>query len=507
LTDWGWRTLQDAILQEVQSALKPIGDESKKASDKVMEQLGGDDLDNLHISLRQTQITDIDMWFRDRSPVEWHFAPNGHLPALTTLTDKDGNLLRWEDYSMEVEPSAFFQELHVLAQVNAPFERLPIHSVEVHVTHNGKPVEPTLVNEIGTGHSSLEGTLINSPDDVLHFAAYADNVNKYTHWYEVNFKGESKTFRSTPVEVDAGSRDPLVINLDETGVLSLDIEKGDIDFEQVRSAEVVLSYEDKDQGVTNVGGRFYLDAAHPAARFQKVVFVPKTKPWTYQIKYTMAEDGREVQGPPQTEWGPTLFVNDLFSSSRFVRISAVGDLEQKIDRIIVDLEYLDEERGYGVTKQVTLKDGAPDDEWRFPVVADRAGTVKYSGQIFYKGGTQKEIEPTVAKTNQIVVGDVVEDRLEVEIVPDFLFDDPAVRLVTVELTHEGSAQTATAKFRRSAAGGADPSSYTWRVDLADDKDRTYTWQAKFYIGNSVKTTDAVVTTDGMIVPELSQVKV
>ena len=364
------------------------------------------------------------------------------------------------------------------------------------------------MNEIGTGQTTLEGTLINSADDVLHFAAYADKSNKYQHWYEVNFVGESKTFKSKPVDVEATLRDPLVINLDETGVLSLDIKKGDVDFDQIRTAEVVLSYADPAVNVANVGGRFFLDAENPTAQFQKVIFAPKNNPWTYQVKYTMADDGREILGPEQTEWGPTLYVNDLFSASRLVLISALGDLKGKIDRIVVDLQYVHPEYDYRVSRQATLRDGTSDEEWRFPVVSETAGALTFSGQIFYRDGTVETIDEQVPKGNQILVGDVIEEKLKIEVVPDFLFDDPSVRLVSVDLTYtdpkDGSQQTASPKFRPPAAGSPAPASFIWVVDLRDDKARDYSWQAKFFLeGGAVKSIPPTPSSDSTIVPQLS----
>lgn len=491
LRDWAQRTLEDTLTRAQQQALAPLTEDQRKVPEKVLEDLGGDDLDNMWRNIQTHKVASFDYWYRENSATEWNLAPQGTLPALTTLKGKDGKPLDWKQYMLTIDgDDEFFKQLNVAVQVNADFAALPLHSVEVHLEYvkaNGK--------------KDIAEHRFSSPNDVGRFAAYIDNNNwKYKYWYEVNFRGSARTFKSPEVVTD----EPLLtINLDQTGILAVDIVPGDLDFEQIRAAQVTIKYEDKENQVPLVQQAFIIDERTTQHRFQKVIFKPQNKPYEYQVKYLM-RDGREILGPWTKDSSSPLIVNDIFGAMRSVQIRATGNLNELVEMIFVELGYSDPANKITLTKSVALDQNEPAVEWSFPVADLQAGTITYSGQIKYFDGTEEPIAETTTTKNLITVGPSVRSRLVVDVLPDFMFDDPDVRLVRVSLNYSDGAGVDARKDFTFRSGDTEPQQ--WVVDLKDKTKTSYTWTATFFMIDGSQRRGEPETTDALtLIPQLAPI--
>ena len=499
LRDWGFKMYQDAIAKQAANLLGLIPEEQKGASQTYMDKLGGDDLDDLHIELRNRSFVDFEAHYRETSPVEWNIAPSGSLPTIESMTGADGEPFKWEDFVVEVEPDAFFEELHVYAKVNADFDRLPIHSVQINIEHDGEKLEPI---PLKGGADEHDLPLIEGPDDVLHFADFTDGVDEFDYWYQVNYENQSKVFESERKTIRAADREPLVINLDETGVLSLDVMKGDIDFNTVELAEVVISYEDGEVGP--FVERYFIDATTTDAQsFQRVTFGPRKRPFEYDVTKLRLSDGTEISGPKGEVVGPILHVDDTFTAGRMIRCSAAGDLENDIKHMDVTINYT--EPGYSLRESFVLDASAPIAEWPIRVTSLDAGTITYEGLIFRKDGDVRTVGTSTPPSDTFIFGEVVDLRMQVTVVPEQLFADPNVRMVIFSGSYTDPDTQEIHLLPNQIVSRKDgeitPMVFDWELDLRDDQAREYKWKATVVGGDrpSVEGT----STDPVLMPTLS----
>ena len=76
--------------------------------------------------------------------------------------------------------------------VNANFKELPIHSVEVKLNYQGRPMA-----NLVEGEPEGEVVLNSAPTRSGKFAAFVENNDwKYEYSYQVNYRGESRQFQS-----------------------------------------------------------------------------------------------------------------------------------------------------------------------------------------------------------------------------------------------------------------------------------------------------------------------
>lgn len=464
--DWGFRSLDEAVKRMAIGDIPGVSEDMRKVPPGI---------DNLWRNISVSKMADFRRTYKEGQAMEWNAGGKGTLPNITTLKGKDGKPLNWKEYYVEVDgDDKFFRQLNVTMQVNADFQKLPIHSVEVKLSYPKK----------GGGMEVFEEPFTN-PNDVKKFAAYiVDDQTKYKWSYQVNYKGQSKRYQSPVMETDEKS---LVVNVDDMGVLNLNVIAGDLDFDQIKSAQVTVRYEDSVNNVARIERQFTLDAARLEHSFQQAIFQPVTQDVQYRVKYLM-KNGKEFLSDWMSAAPPNLVINDVWSATRTVLIRATGDLSEKVEGIFLDLTYTDEANKYTQTKSIALSDNSPSEEWSFPVINETAGQIAYSGTIKYRDGSEEAIAPATTTKNSIFVGPKVLGFLEVEVAPD-LIDFDLVKLVKVSLQYEDVANSINVRkditFR---PGATDP--VIWKVELKDKTKTKYKWQATFFPqggGTPVKT--------------------
>lgn len=489
LDEWAQRTLEDILTRQTQEATaeqNPGKVDPNKLFEKTLEDLGGDDLDNFHQSITQHKLVDIHMKFAKNSAVEWNLAPQGTLPTLTSLKDGKGQPIKWQDYALLIDgDDPFFKQINVNMQVNADFANLPLHSVELHMEYPK-----------AGGRKEIGEYRFSSPNDANRFSTFMDNNNQeYTYWYEVNYKGQARTFKSKPIKTDEKL---LTVNVDDTGIFNLDINTGDIDFDQVRVAQVDVRYP-KGLAAPMAQQKFTIDRDHQSHRLQKVIFSEINQPYEYRVKYVMV-DGKEIETGPFEEQSKPLIVDDPFSEIRSVTIRASGNLQDKVQTIFVDLTYTDVKNNYNLSKSVALDSNVPADEWRIPVIKGVQGAVKYSGLIRYFDGTEEPIAETVADRPTILVGPSVREVLEIMVLPDFMFDNPDVRLVRVALSYSDPAHSVSE--RKDFTFRPGDGEQFWTVELKDKNKIDFQWKATFFLSSGQQVVEAT-TTDLTVIPQLA----
>lgn len=467
IRDWATKSLEDAVERKMIKAVAPLPDDQRKLPDGI---------EDVTRDIKNTQISNVDIYYNESQTVEWNIAPQGTLQNITSLKDGAGNPIKWSDYATTIDlDSPFFRELRVDTFVNADFAHLPIHSVEVQVLYKGRPM-PNLTPGQPEGEAVL-----NQPEDIGKFATYVqDDDWNYQYRYQINYRGQSRTYKSELISTNEGS---LTIGVDDVGILAVDVSAGDLNFDEVERALVTFRYSD--DGVGPIEEQFQLTQAAQTKRIERVIFEPMRKEYRYTVRYFL-KGGKEVEGPELTGRAPNLFINDVFGGRRTVAVRGVGDFAGRIQTIFVNLKYTDEKNDYVQVRSQALSAASTFFDWSLPVIDDTIGEVRYSATVAYKDGTSEEITDRPAESGTILLPPPVEAFLDVMIVPD-LIDWNQVRLIRVSLAyHDAEHEVTSAKdFIFSPTRTA---SQTWRVELKDREHDGYTYAITYFATDGTQKT-------------------
>ena len=481
---WAMKTLQSRIESDMVAQLTPVPDDQRNAPDGI---------ENVTRDISKTSITSFSVHWSEKQAVNWTVHPGGTLPNITNLKAGDGSALKWEDYFVEVDlDDDFFKQVRVDVNINADFEHLPIHSVEVKLDYKGTPMP--VVGDGPNGEVSFDKDTVGP----AHFAAFVqDDDWGYTYSYQVNYTGAAKIFQSDPIDSDEGI---LTIGVDDVGILLVEVGVGDINWTEVASAQVHLSYADADAGVDAIEEAFVLDKDHTAHTMQKVIFSPFRKSYKYTVKYVMA-DGKEYQVAEQEGRAHNLFINDPFSGSKTVKVVGAADFT-KIQNIFLDLSYDDDGNDYQQKKSVALNATTTFFDWAFPVIDEHIGSVTYSGTVLLADGTVHDIASTTTDASTIIVPKAPVSQLAVQIVTD-LIDWTAVKLIKVSLAYADDANFASFSTE-PVFSAAKKDSVTVPIPIYDATKNSYRYSVDYYLADgtrrSVPETESSSTTIILEVP-------
>jgi hypothetical protein len=475
IRDWATRSLEESVQRNMVEAIAPVPDDQRKAPDGI---------EDVTRDITNTKISDVSIHYRESQTVEWNVAPQGILPNITTLKDASGAPIKWSDYARVIDlDDPFFKTLRVNAFVNADFKNLPIHSVEVKLLYNGRPMA-----NLAEGEPDGE-VVLNNEAAVGKFGTFVENNNwKYKYSYQVNYRGVSRQFQSPEIETNEGT---LTIGVDDVGLLTVQVSAGDLNWAELDRAAVTLTYADEDNGVSPIEEQFQLTQAAPDYKIERVIFQPMRKNYRYRVRYFM-KGGKEYQGPELEGRSQKLFINDVFDARQTVSVRGVGDFTNRIQTIFVDLDYNDAANGYAQNKSQALTGASPFFEWTIPVISEKAGKVTYKATVAYKDGTNASLPPTVATSNTILLPPVIEAFLEVQIVAD-LIDWTQVRLVRVGLTYS-DVDNDIAQSKDLIFSPASKANTSWKIELKDKLHDQFTYQVTYYLTSGLQKTVGPTTT-------------
>lgn len=458
IRDWGWSAIEDAVKRLTLS--DPVANTDTGLPDGVH-----------HVTrdFSTDKTASFDRYIHESDAVEWHVMPQGTLPNITSLAG-----IRWDDYSTIVDADdPFFKTLRVNLGVNADFKKFGINSVDAWVKYNSATLKP-LAKDAGGNEIVPHFT---SADQRVAFEQYIANDNwKYTYGYKVNYEDDNRVFDSGAIESDANV---LTINVGSLGVIYVEVAPGNIDWSQVTTAEVTLSYEDPANNVPHVEQSVVLNKNSTTFTWRQVILAPRTKPYKYKVKYTMADQSVTVE---QTADAPQLFIDDPFYT-KAVHLRSLLDFNHDVDTIFIDMTYTDNAHGLQRTQSFALTKTNFFYDWTFPAVVGSSGDVSYSGMIRFQDGHEQPIALTTAKSDTIYI-DGATGFLEISIDP-ILVDWNLVKLVTVRLEYidrdNNIDEIKDLPIKKDLPAGM------WRVPLRNPQKKTFTWSADWYLGDPANT--------------------
>ncbi|SEG86488.1 hypothetical protein SAMN04489712_11994 [Thermomonospora echinospora] len=468
ITDTVTRQLDEAVKRNLLEAIPPESRDFSKIRD--------DDFENIRREVMVNKSSDVTIRFTQNMVTAVPALPQANIPSLTSQG------FTWTEYATEIDTEdAFFQQFVLPVQVNAEFDKLPIFSVDVSIDYAPDPIETFTFRDTDTLHK---------------FTKFRDGrPNKYRYRYVVNYKGHSRTMDSGWKD---GEGDDLKINIDALGLWAVDVELGDLDFEQVDHAVLTLEHPTVAPGVPSPR-TLRIDqetVRHPENLRVREVLLQPAQPYGGSIRYVM-KDGRELVRDLHDLTANVFPVDDPFSGIKQVRVVGRGDFARRIDSIIVDFSYVDEANRYRQTPSVALTQDERFREISFPVIDENAGTFTYQATILYRDGRTADsgVRPVEGRTLQ--VGEQAQ-TLQVRIIPD-LVDWERVRLVTFELHPTGGAvdEREAFTFRRGSA------EVLYELAIGDAR-KEYTWQATYFMADGSRSdlgSDGPVDREQIVLPE------
>jgi hypothetical protein len=446
------RQLDEAVKRNLLEVIPP---ESRDVS-KIREE----DFENIKRSVTVNKRADVTIRVKENQVAAVQVHPQANMPSLVSQGFK------WEDYAMEVDTDdPFFRQLNVTIQVNADFVNLPIFSVDVSIDYPP-----------WTAKHGVQTFSFRKSDDIGKFNAFIEGGStKFKYRYTVNYKGESRVFVSA--ERDFEGTD-LKINVDELGLWLVDVEVGDMNFDQVSRAVLTLEHPPVEPGVPPIS-RFQIDKDNKKFAVKELLLRP-AQPYNAAVKFFM-KDGREYVRELPNQKGQRFYVDDPFSATKSVQLRTRGDFERRIDTIFVDLAYEDAANNYRQTSSIALSKDKRFIDWTFPVVDERVGKVTHRAITTFKDGSSADTgEQPVTGTTLLLGEDTA--TLTVRLIPD-LIDWAAVKLATVEL-HYADGQTIDERESFTFRKGAPEAK--WELALRDRTKKTYDWTAKFFMQDGSK---------------------
>lgn len=474
--------IEDSVNRQLQEGIKRNILEVIPPESRDVEALRERGIEDIKRTVNSGRVASVRVEYKAEKVVEIPANPNAPLPAFGSMV-VGGKALKFDDYAITVDADdPFFKSFGALFMINADFADLPIANVIAQVSYKGK-----------TGQGAAKTYTFKKPEDQYRFEAFYDGGDgEFTYSYDVSYKGQSKVFKSGPLK----SKADVSLNVGDLGVWKVDIDVGDIDFEEVKQAQLTCFYKDGDIKKERT---FIIDDKARSHKIREVIFKPRTEAWTYKVKYIM-KDGREITVSDGTSDGDQLFVNDPFSAMRTISIRTKGDFVNRIDQVFLDFEYEDSANGYRQSQSFAFsQDGVRFTDWSFPVVNEKLGTLKLRGQISYRdGSTPFEIPEKVVIGNVVMEGEDVL-QLNVELVADLL-DWEKLKLVMVKLSYEDllNGINETDSIRLVEGTTPDP----WLVNIKDKTKTEYDVKAQYFLKDGSKKEAAFSTTDEALVLEL-----
>ena len=467
--DPGWLPADPAIVTAVTSSIERQLDEAIKRNlleaippeNRDVSKIREEDFENIKRNVMVNKHADVTIRYEQKQvfPVEVH--PQANMQSLVSQG------FNWDDYAIEADTDdPFFRQLNLTIQVNADFENLPIFSVDVSIDYPP-----------WTAKHGVQTFTFRKSDDIGKFNAFIeDGSAKFKYRYVVNYKGESRVFESREFEHEGND---LKINVDELGLWLVDVEVGDMNFEQVSHAVVTLEHPEVESGVPPLC-RFQIDKDNKEFAVKELLLRP-VQPYKATMKYFM-KDGREYVRELPNQKGQRFYVDDPFSANKTVQLRTRGDFERRIDTIFVDLKYDDDVNNYHQTSSIALSKDKRFTDWSFPVIDERLGQVTYRALTTFKDGTSSDGGDKPATGTTLLLGEDTA-TLTVKIIPD-LIDWTAVKLASVDLHYKDDDHSIDEQESFTFRKGAPE--VKWELALRDRNKTMYEWAAKFFMMDGSK---------------------
>lgn len=451
------RELEDAVKRNLLEAIPPENRDFAKVRD--------DDFENIHRSVTTNKVADVFIQHKENQVAAIHVQPQNNMASLVSQG------FAWKDYAITADvDEPFFRQLNLSIQVNAEFDKLPIFSVDVFIDYPP-----------ATASGGIKTFSFNSTDDIHRFDAFTNGgPTAFKYKYVVHYTGESRTLDSGWKDFDGND---LKVDVDDLGLWLVDIEVGDVNWEQVTRAVLTLEHPEVSPGVPPIA-RFQIDKDSKDQHVKELLMQP-AQAYGGEVKFFM-KDGREFTRTLAGLKGQRFYVDDPFSVDYDVALRTRGDFETVIDTIFVDLTYTDPVNDYRQTANFALSKDSRFVDWAFPVVDENAGSVTYRAITTYKDGHSDD-SGEIPLTGRTLMLGIESSTVDVTIVPDLIPWDQ-VKLASVDLHYVDPANAIDEHKSVTLRSGA--AEQVLSLSIRDIGLKTYEWTVTFFLQDGTKRTSS-----------------
>jgi hypothetical protein len=408
-------------------------------------------------SVKESMVADLNSQLTTKAVLECHLTPQDNL----------SNILQGQkaaDYRAQIDiNAAWFQYLDVQVVCTANFEEDPIDLVEAHLSYQGRGREGDI--------NKKQDYIFKKDTPPGRFSTYlaAPDQRSYDYEYTVYYKGTNEKMTAK------GRTDDTVRVLDaqRMGVLRVLVEVGLIDWNQVKTAIVKMSYG---SGSNLKETEFTLSQQQPKQIWNEVIAREVNEPYRYTVTF-VDQENRNINLPEETSTTKHLLINQPLQQSLSVAVIPAGEFgsDGLISRIAVALRYRDQANNYNVDTIVMLDDGKKSQIWKFPLMDPKLRSYEYQTTVFYSDGVTRADEWRETDSEVLAVGDPYGFR--VQITPRLLMKSP-YSFGTIHLSFNDGEAGIHAEKTMEVSDFAKP--LFWRFRLGSPSQHTYKYQLTLY---------------------------
>jgi hypothetical protein len=260
----------------------------------------------------------------------------------------------------------------------------------------------------------------------------------------------------------------ITASIPSPGKISVDVLAGSVDFEElVASVQVIIAYEDTDNGVARQEATVLLTRDKPQGRYERTIGSQQTVPAQYRTRFDL-KSGDVVE---DSTWhaleGSQIVINQPTESVLRVRLLPTGNGWADVIAVLVDLRY-EASDGTAVADTFTLK--KPDEFATWQVYLKDRLQRRYSSRWTASFSNGQLVKSDWRDSDGDPVLPVVLDRpgIDVTVIADAL-DFATCPLTEVTLRYDGERVAENTLLFR------DKTPQRWHIDVPEGSPVKLTW--------------------------------
>lgn len=392
-----------------------------------------------------------------KSVLEGHLGPNDNL----------ANVLQGRnvaDYRAQIDiNAAWYQYLDVQVVCTANFADDPVDLVEAHLSYRARGAQGDI--------NQKQDFVFKKDSQPGHFATYlaGPDQRKYDYEYTVYYKGTSQTMSKRGSSEDT----VLVLDADRMGILQVAVEVGLIDWNQIKTAIVKMSYG-SDSSLKET--EFTLTQQTPKQTWAEVIASEVNEPYRYEVTF-VDQENRNIAVPEASSSSKHLIINQPLQQSLTVAVIPAGEFgaEGLISRIAVALRYRDPANNYNTDTVVMIDDARKSQIWKVPLMNPNLRTYEYQTTVFYSDGVTRSDDWRPSLSEVLPVGDPYGMRVQIN--SRLLMKSP-YSFGTIHLRFDDADASIHAEKTMEINDFAKP--LYWRFRLGSPANHTYKYQLTLY---------------------------
>ena len=392
-----------------------------------------------------------------KAVLEGHLLPNDNL----------NNILKGQkvaDYRAQIDiDAAWYQYLDVQIVCTADFEEDPVSLVEAHLSYEARGSQGNI--------NRKQDFVFKKDSPPGRFSTYlgGPDLRSYDYTYTVYYKGSDLTMSAH----GKSDNTVLVLDADKMGVLRVLVEVGLIDWGQVKTAIVKMSYG---SGSSLRETEFTLNQQTPKQTWNEVIAREVNEPYRYVVTF-VDQENRNISVGEQTSTAKHLIINQPLQESLSVAVIPAGEFgaEGLISRIAVALRYRDQAHNYNTDTVVIIDDAKKSQIWKVPLMDPKLRTYEYQTTVFYSDGVTRADEWHPSDSEVLAVGDPYGFRVLIN--PRLLAKSP-YSFGTIHLLFDDGGAGIHAEKTMELSDFTKP--LTWRFRIGSPNQHKYKYQLTLY---------------------------